>query len=209
MIIFLLTIFSEHLFANAQDSTFSVYRNGKFESFCKIKVNASDSIAIAVIKDFNLQLQTEFDNLFDWAFKGLKLQGEQDGLMSFKYKSGTFNKNTQVLRCVGDVIVPYSLTLPDLIIDCRLSKPKFTNSQNIFYVNLIRSNTFLKTLNGSFKIEYKNKECYYILDMQVSFGWFFDLFITEYTYKEIAEWRLKKFITNLKEEAERRKKLIP
>ncbi|MDD3320335.1 MAG: hypothetical protein PHS59_02700 [Paludibacter sp.] len=208
LILFLSLIISEQINANVHDSISSVYKNGEFVSYCKINVKASDNIANAVINDFNAQLESDLHSLFGWALKGLKFQGEKDELMSFKFKSGTFYKDSRILKCVVDVIVPHIITVPDIMVDFKLTKTKYPSTQNVFLVDLVCSNTFLKTLKGNFEIVSLNNECYYTMEIHLSFGRFFDFFITESKYKQIAEWRLKKFITNLKEEAERREKKI-
>ena len=52
----------------------------------------------------------------------------------------------------------------------------------------------------------KNKGNWLVLESHVKFGWFFNIFITQNRFKLIMEWRLKRFIHNLKDEAERREK---
>ncbi len=193
--------------ASPLDSISTIYKNGEFVSYCQVWVNASDSISNAVSVDFNSQMESDFKSLFSWALKGLRLQGEKGGLILFKYKSSSFNKDTRTIRGISDVIVPSIMTVPNVIIDSKITKQRKPDGREVFYINLVYSNTFLKTMTGKFQIRpVKNKGCWYILETRSSFGWFFDLFITQAKYKEIAEWRLRRFVLNLKEEAERRAK---
>lgn len=208
LLIFWVSIFCGITKASPRDSISTSYINGEFVSYCQVWVNASDSISDAVSMDFNSQMESDFKSLFGWALKGLHLQGERGGLILFKYKSSSFDKETRTIRGVADVIVPSIMTVPNVVVDCKVSKQKKSDGKEVVYINLMYSNTFLKTMTGKFQIRTaKNKGCWYILETRSSFGWFFDLFITQSKYKEIAEWRLRKFVINLKEEAERRAKL--
>ncbi len=202
-----LVIFSGTTIASPQDSISTSYKKGEFVTYCQVWVNASDSISSAVAMDFNSQIESNFKSLFGWAFKRLRMQGEKGGLILFKYKSSSFNKDTRTIRGVTDVIVPSIMTVPNVIIESKITKQKKPDGREMFYINLVYSNTFLKTMNGKFQIRaVKNKGCWFTLETRSSFGWFFDLFITQSKYKEIAEWRLRRFVLNLKEEAERRAK---
>ena len=40
------------------------------------------------------------------------------------------------------------------------------------------------------------------IDMHVKFGWFFRIFITRKIYRETIDWRVERFVTNLKMRAE-------
>jgi hypothetical protein len=193
--------------ASPVDSISTIYKNGEFVTYSQVLVNSSDSISDTVMKDFDYQMRYKLDALFGWALKGMNLRKEKNELMMFYFKSTSFNKTTNVLRGVGDVIVPGIITIPDIIVDSRLTSKKFVNGKNTVYIDLLSANGFMKKMNCSFSVvPRKEKGVWYTLETQIKFGWFFDFFITQNKFKSIMEWRLKRFVHNLKDEAERREK---
>jgi len=200
------------LFVNATavpaDSTMTVYKNGEFITYSQVLVNASDSISNTVTKDFDYQMHYNLDALFGWALKGLNLRKEKNELMVFYFKSTSYNKETHVIRGIGDVIVPGIITFPNIIVDSRLTEKKYTNGKNSMNINLLYSDGFLKNMNGTFSvIPKRNNTSLFTLETHIRFGWFFNIFITRNRFKTILEWRLKRFVHNIKDEAERRERI--
>ena len=195
------------LIASPQDSISTIYQNGEFVTHCQVYVYASDSISNAVLNDFDYQMRYKLDALFGWALKGMNLRKEKDELMIFYFKSTSFNKEANVIECVGDIIVPGYITSPDIIIESRISSQKFSNGKSSFYIDLLNSNRFIKKMSSNFSvIPKKDKGVWFTLDTHVRFNWFFNIFITQKRFKSIMEWRLKRFVHNIKDEAERRER---
>ena len=193
--------------ASPTDSISTAYKNGEFVTYCQFKVNASDSICNVVTLDFEYQMRYNLDELFGWALKGMNLRKEKNELMVFYFKSTTYNKETNTIRGIGDVIVPEIITFPNIIVDSRISEKKYKNGTKSINIDLLNSNVFLKKMIGSFTVvPKKHKTCYYILETHIRFGWFFNFFITQKRYRSIIEWRLKRFVLNIRDEAERREK---
>lgn len=194
--------------ANPNDSISTVYKNGEFYTVYRLYVNASDSVNNRVLSNFDQQMCYNLDGLFPWALKKMNLRKEKTEMMMFYFKTTSFNKQTNVLRAVGDVIIPGITTIDNIVVDSRLSSKKFKNGTSAVHLDLISANGFIKKMNSSFSTQpRKDNGCWYVLESRVKFGWFFDIFITQNRYKSIMEWRLKQFVRNLKEEAERREKL--
>jgi hypothetical protein len=127
--------------------------------------------------------------------------------MIFYFKSTSYNKESHIIRGIGDVIVPGIITFPNIIIDSRLSERKFTTGKSTINIDLLYSDGFLKKMFGRFTIIPKrNNASLFTLETHIRFGWFFNIFITQNRFKKIMEWRLKKFVHNLKDEAERRER---
>jgi hypothetical protein len=208
ILLFVLSISSTSL-ATPTDSISTVYRDGEFVTYCQVWVKASDSISNSVANDFDTQMRYDLDGLFGWAFKGLNLRKEKKDLMLFYFKSTNFNKETGVIRGKGDVIITDMITYPNIIVDCKLSKKNYTSGKSEFYIDLLYSNGFIKKMYATFTVVPKKEVgTWYISENHVRFGWFFDFFITQSRFKTIMEWRLKRFVNNLKTEAEHREKLI-
>jgi hypothetical protein len=207
---FLLFLFSTIIFttkATPQDSISTVYKDGEFITYSQVWVDASDSISNRVSNDFVYQMHYNLDALFGWALKGMNLRKEKNELMIFYFKSTAYNKESHVIRGIGDVIVPGIITFPNIIIDSRLTERKYTNGKSTINIDLLYSDGFLKKMFGRFTIIPKrNDATLFTLETHIRFGWFFNIFITRNRFKKIMEWRLKKFVHNLRDEAERRER---
>ena len=206
LIILFLSVLSA-LSASPLDSISTTYNEGEFTTYSQVWVNATDTICNAVSKDYDYQMRYNLDALLPWALKGMNLRKEKKELMMFYFKSTSFNKETSVLRGIGDVLVPGVVTIPNIYVDCKLTGKQSTTGRSTVYLNLLSSNGFIKNMNNSFSIiPSRSKGNWFILETHVKFGWFFNIFITQNRFKIIMEWRLKRFIHNLKDEAERREK---
>ena len=191
--------------ASPTDSISTVYRDGEFITYCQVWVKASDSISNGIVNDFDYQMCYNLDALMGWALKGLNLRKERNDLMIFYFKSTSYNKETGVLRGIGDVIVPSIITFPNIIVDSKLYHKKMIKGKNSILINLLYSDGFIKKLGATFTNNPRNtKGGWYTLETHIQFGWFFDIFITQKRFRSIMEWRLKRLIYNMKDEAERR-----
>lgn len=207
-LLFLLLCFEVPVLANTTDSISTKYRNGEFITYCQVWVKASDSISNAVANDFDYQMRYDLDGLFGWALKGLNLRKEKKDLMLFYFKSTSFKKETGVIRGIGDVIITDIITYPNIVVDSKLSKKKYTNGKSEFNIDLLYSNGFMKKMFATFTVlPKKDVGTWYIFENHVRFGWILDFFITQKRFETIMEWRLKRFVNNMKNEAERREKL--
>jgi hypothetical protein len=189
------------------DSISTSYKNGVYTTYYQLWVNASDSTCNDVIRDFNYQMQYNLDALFFWALKDMNLRKEKDELMIFYFKSTSFNRATSVLRGTGDVIVPGIITIPNVYVDSKLSVNNTHKGSYTLCLNMLNSTGFIKSMNNSFSIiPSKIKGNWFVLKSSVRFDGLLNIFITQYRFKTIMEWRLKQFIHNLSNEAERREK---
>ena len=193
--------------ASSIDSISTIYKNGEFITYSQVWVNASDSISNGVASDFVYQMHYNLDGLFGWALKGMNLRKEKNEMMVFYFKSTKYNKDTHTIRGIGDVIVPGIITFPNINIDSKITEIKYTTGKSTVNIDLLYSDGFLKKMFGAFNVIPKgDKATLYTLETHIRFGWFFNIFITQYRFKKIMEWRLKKFVFNIRDEAERRQK---
>ncbi len=194
--------------ASVTDSISTHYVNGEFITYYKVQVKASDSICLAVSRYFVHGMCFQLDKLFGWALKGMNLRKEHKELMMFYFKSTSYNTQNHILRGVGDVIVPGIITIPDIYVDSRLSVLQSAHGIRAVNLNLVNASGFIKKMDTGFRvIPDINQRTWLVLESHIQFGWFFDLFITQNRFKSIMEWRLKRFVNNIKNEAERREKL--
>lgn len=196
--------------ASVQDSISTVYVDGHFKTYCHISTSTSDSISNEVINKFVYEMCYDLDGLFKWGLKGMSLANSKDELLKFDFRATKYDKSTRILRGIGDVIVPGVTRFPDLFIDSKLTQLKYSDGKRDTRLNLVSENTFIKSMTGvfSFVPKGKNKYGYYVLESNIKFGWYFNVFLTQSRYKKIMEWRLKQLVRNIKEESERREKML-
>lgn len=188
------------------DSLKTIYENSMFQTYCQKVVNSSMAIADGTVDDFIGQFRGDPELLFEWALKDLGQQTDNDkNAVILELKSTTFNPETSVGAILTDIVVPGFTTFKDINIDSKVTKTKLANGSTRVFVDVYYSNSFLKKAYGTFYVKpISNNQVLLTINVNVKFGWFFDIFITQRRYKNIAEWRINGFMENMKKEAEYR-----
>ena len=195
--------------AISTDSVSTRYVKSEFVTFCQLGKTCNDSITNEVINHFVYQMCYDIKGLFKWGLKGMSLANEKDELLVFDFKETRYNKQTGMLRGVGDVLVPGVTTFKNIYVDNKLTLRTFTNGKREVRLELISPNPFIKGLKGVFTFVPKGNKQYGYLQIatNIKFAWFFDIFVTQSRYKKIMEWRLRQMLLNIKEEANRRERI--
>lgn len=197
-----------YVYSSSTDSISTEYKNEEFVSYSQVWVNTPKEMLTGVVKDFENQLKYDLDALYKWALVGMNLRLEKSELIVFNLKSTKYNNKTGMIRATGDVIVPYFITFPNIHIDSQLDYITLKDGSIKITIFVIYSDAFLKKTIGVFNLIPKSNGCWITLKTTVKFGWFFDIFISQNKFKNIMEWRFHKFMQNIKNEAERRDRLI-
>ena len=198
-----------HSFASTNDSISTRYKDGEFVTYSQVLVDVPKEIMNNVLDDFIFQSKYDLDELFNWALVGMKLRNEKDDIIVFNMKSTTYDKKTNIIKSLNDVIVTNIISFPNIQLNSRMIKTIQDNGNTNLEINVLYSDAFLKKTNGYFKIvPVDNNTCFVKLETRVQFGWFFNFFINQISFKYIMEWRFKKILDNVCNEAERRTKLI-
>lgn len=201
-------IITSPIYSSPNDSIKTVYQKGEFSTYCQMSVAASDSISNEVITKFVSQMCYDIDGLFKWGLKGMGMANKKDDLVYFDFKATKYDSKTQILRGIGDVIVPGVTTFSNLYVDSKVTQKKYFGGRRDVRLELASENLFIKKMMGTFTYIPRNgtKPAFYALVTHIKFDWFFDIFITQSKYKVILEWRLRQMIKNMKEESEKREK---
>ncbi len=192
------------LYCNAagQDSVSTVYRKGEYVTTTIVKVNASPVVMNAVIDDFLYQTRYNLDGLYNWALVGLKLRKEADDIIIFNFKSTEYDIKKDIIKGIGEVVVPGIITFPEIHVNSRMTKKLQANENITVNIDVLYSDAFLKKTNALFKmVPNDSKSCTISLETQVKFGWFFDFFISQSLFRQIMEWRFVRLMKNLGNEA--------
>ena len=178
----------------------SRFEDGYFITRCKVKINASDAVVHKMMDDFIRQNKYRLDSLFTWALKDLKLQGEEGELLEYNLKSTKYAPETDIIHGKMDVKIPGIYTVSDFSIDTRVTKNATENGQVNMHFEVVKAAAFVKTATVTLKVvRIDEKSAWCTLESKISFGWFFNIFITQKRYKETAEWRFKQLMANFDE----------
>lgn len=195
--------------SSPNDSIKTIYKGGEFSTYSQMSVYASDSISNEVINKFVYQMCYDLNGLFKWGLKNMGMANSKDNLVYFDFKTTKYDRKTQILRGIGDVIVPGVKTFSDVYVDSKVTQKKYVNGKREVRLELATDNPFIKKMIGTYTFYPKNgnRPAFYSINTDIKFDWFFDIFITQSKYKKILEWRLRQLIKNMKEESETREKL--
>jgi hypothetical protein len=99
---------------------------------------------------------------------------------------------------VLDVLVNEKPFVKDMVVEAFVSDSVVDSRRNI-RVDIKYAGTLIKEAYGSFHIESIGADRARIgMDVHLRFGWFFRIFITRKVYSDTIDWRLVRFVTNIK-----------
>lgn len=207
---------------------FTIYTDQTFRTECAVPVNASPKIADILIDSLVFDFQKNPEHLFDWAFSGIgKQNDESKESFLIEYKTTAYNPNTGKGKIVMDVIIPKIKRIKDICIDGTMTDTHGSHTDyvtisdiNNFHVNDITrysrrifinatySGNLLESAYGNlYVVPLACDKSIYIMDMHVKFGWFFNMFISKRLYRRTMEWRIARYLENLKASAESMQKV--
>lgn len=200
----------------------SVYANKTYTTVCAVPVDApaevSDTIFARFVKDF----QSSPDALFDWALYGTGAQDDEEkNAFLLEYKETVYVPEDNYGRITVDVIIPGLTRIKDIILagtvidekDSIVYNPQLCvdslNMSNIpnwnrhFYIDVMYSGNLLERGFGNiYIIPIDSTHSAFLMDMNLKYGWFFKIFITMKVYRNSVEWRINRYMNNLKRVAE-------
>lgn len=200
----------------------SVYANKTYTTVCAVPVDApaevSDTIFARFVKDF----QSTPDALFDWALYGTGAQDDEEkNAFLLEYKETVYVPEDNYGRITVDVIIPGLTRIKDIVLagtvidekDSIVYNPQLCidslNMSNIpnwnrhFYIDVMYSGNLLERGFGNiYIIPIDSTHSAFLMDMNLKYGWFFKIFITMKVYRNSVEWRINRYMNNLKRVAE-------
>lgn len=201
----------------------SFYADKTYSTVCGIEVNApaevSDTIFARFVKDF----QTSPDALFDWALYGTGTQEDQEkNTFLLEYKETVYIPEKNYGRIVTDIVIPGFTRIKNIMFEGKVidEKKEIVYSEGLCVDTLTPHN--ISNFNRHFLIDvvYTGKliDCgwgniyivpvdpthsAFLMDINIKYGWFFNLFINMKVYKNSVEWRINRYMQNLKNVAEK------
>jgi len=189
--------------AQSHDVVSTTYKDGIFRSECRSVIDTDRKTADNVVADLVNEFHEKPDNLFNWALSGLGLQGEGNNIIIIVLKSSTFDKPTGITHGLIDIVVPGFHTFKDVALDGKFSLKTKSAAETVAYGEILTQNAVVNQANGSFSVfpvaNNSNKQLV-CSKIEIKFGWFFNIFITQKRYKAIVDWRLVQFNKNIASE---------
>ncbi len=184
-----------------EDSISSTYHKGVFHTHVTRMVTATPSWRTAQMADSLVeQFLRDPELLYDWALKGTGQQhdgSEKDDII-LVLKNNNYNPKAHRSILTFDVVVPGFRTIKDVVIESVVTNEKTDKYSRTIIVDM-HTSLVLKHAHGVLTIkEINTAQSLITMDVDIKFGWFFNLFITQKKYKALAEFRLGKFVDNLR-----------
>lgn len=184
-------------------SVLTTLSNGMFHTSYETSVGASTEECNVVIDSMIYYLQNDPKMLSEKFFGGLGKQEESNkNAFYLIWKESEYLPDKQYGKLVLDVLVNEKPFLEDLVIESQVTDT-MSGTQRDIRVDIYYSGSMLKEAYGTFHILPTSETTAKMgMDVHVKFGWFFRIFITRKVYSETIDWRLMRFVTNLKLVAE-------
>lgn len=198
------------------------YADKTYTTVCAVDVDAPASVSDTIISRFIHDFQTSPDALFDWAFYGVGTQdNEEKNAFLLDYKLTEYFPERNYGRIVTDVVIPKVIRFRNITLEGRVLdsigtlvynpglKADSLNMSNIpnwvrhIDIDVSYSGKLLEHGFGNlFIIPVSENKSVFMMDINLRYGWFFNIFVTMKVYKNSVEWRVNRYMNNLKSVAE-------
>ena len=170
-----------------------------FHTTYETTVDASMEQCNQVVDSMIYYLQTNPQLLSERFFAGLGKQDNSDkNVFYLIWKESTYIPEDKYSKLVLDVLVNEKPFLRDIEIESLVTDTIIGNQRDI-RVDIHYAGYLLKQAYGTFHVaSIGDNTAKMGMDVHVKFGWFFRMFITRKVYSETIDWRLARFVTNLK-----------
>lgn len=172
---------------------------GMFHTTYETTAAASMEDCNAAVDTMIHYLQTDPRLLSEHFFCGLGMQEDKKkNAFYLHWKESSYSAEKQHSRLVLDVLVDEKPFLKDVVIESTVVDSLAGNERHI-RVDIHYAGTLIKQAYGYFHIvPTGEKEAKLSMDVHVKFGWFFRIFISRKVYSDTVDWRLARFVENLR-----------
>lgn len=178
-------------------------KDGMFHTEYETEVAASSQECNMVIDSMIYYLQTDPEKLSENFFGGLGKQSDSNkNAFYLIWKQAEYKPEQKYGKLILDVLVNGVPFLKDVVVESVVTD-SITDNQRDIRVDIHYAGTLLKEAYGTFHIVPTGENTTRIgMDVHVKFGWFFRIFISRKVYGDTIDWRLVRFVNNLKLTAE-------
>ena len=203
-------------------SLFTTFSNHTFRTQCAVEVNAPAAMSDTVIDRLIYDFQYDFEHLFSWAFYKIGKQNDdaRDALL-LASKNITYEPENERGSITLDVIVPNFVTLRDITVEGIIRDERQDErpcgcvcADTLVIENMpawsrhiyIRANPssfiFRQAFGNLYVIPVDERRSVYIMDINFRFEWYLQMFVTMRIYQNTIQWRVEKYMNNLRRAAE-------
>lgn len=184
-------------------SILTTLKDGMFHTEYETEVAASSQECNMVIDSMIYYLQTDPEKLSENFFGGLGKQSDSNkNAFYLIWKQAEYKPEQKYGKLILDVLVNGVPFLKDVVVESVVTD-SMTDNQRDIRVDIHYAGTLLKEAYGTFHIVPTGENTTRIgMDVHVKFGWFFRIFISRKVYSDTIDWRLVRFVNNLKLTAE-------
>lgn len=177
--------------------------DGMFHTCYETSVSADAMACNAVVDTMIYYLQTDPELLSQHFFCGLGMQTDKKkNVFYLVWKESSYDAEQQSSRLLLDVLVDEKPFLKDVVIESTVVDSMAGERRDI-RVDIHYAGTLIKQAYGSFHVLPTSDNTTQLgMDVHVKFGWFFRIFISRKVYSDTVDWRLMRFVQNLKLTAE-------
>ena len=178
-------------------------KDGMFHTEYETEVAASSQECNMVIDSMIYYLQTDPEILSEKFFGGLGKQGDtKKNAFYLIWKDSEYVPEKQNSKLILDVLVNGVPFLKDVVVESVVTD-SITDNQRDIRVDIHYGGSMLKEAYGTFHVIPTSDTTTKLgIDVHVKFGWFFRIFISRKVYSDTIDWRLVRFVNNLKLTAE-------
>ena len=172
---------------------------GMFHTTYETDVNASVVECNQTVDSMIYCLQTNPEQLSEKFFVGLgKQEDKKKNAFYLVWKESSYDPEQQYSKLVLDVLVDEKPFMKDVVIESTVVDTMAGERRDV-RVNIHYAGTLIKQAYGTFHVEPVDEQhAKLAMDVHVKFGWFFRIFISRKVYSETIDWRLVRFVENLR-----------
>ena len=180
-------------------SVLTTLSDGMFHTRYETEVDTCAEACNVVIDSMIYYLQTDPEMLSEQFFAGLgKQEDAKKNAFYLIWKESEYVPEKQYSKLVLDVLVNEKPFLKDVVIESQVTD-SMQGAQRDIRVDIHYAGTLIKEAYGTFHVLPTGVKSAKIgMDVHVKFGWFFRIFISRKVYSETIDWRLVRFVENLK-----------
>lgn len=180
-------------------SVLTTLSDGMFHTRYETEVDTCAEACNVVIDSMIYYLQTDPEMLSEQFFAGLgKQEDAKKNAFYLIWKESEYVPEKQYSKLVLDVLVNEKPFLKDVVIESQVTD-SMQGVQRDIRVDIHYAGTLIKEAYGTFHVLSMGEKSAKIgMDVHVKFGWFFRIFISRKVYSDTIDWRLVRFVENLK-----------
>ena len=181
-------------------SVVTTYVKSTYITEAEVSVDATQEEITPIIDRMIYEFQTNPELLFDWAFKGTGQQNDAQAdaivlaLADVEYVPEE-KKSRMVLNIDVDGKPKFKNIRVESQVTDSLEADTLLTRLDIHYYGML-----FKTIYLNFRVKpIDQNHNILVMDTHLQFGWFFNIFVSRKVYRQVAEWRIDRFMNNVKE----------